>query len=209
MAVFTEARVTANDRVDDGSHSVSPTAFAADRRTTGELLDDGGHTHRFWALSGDRQSVSSLPDNGGHQHRLWTFHGDHVVSPETLTQGNSIVVPTSSFERVHVTVVDEQGNRLPEVDWIMSREIFPTAAAVDENGEADMWLLAVTYDTFMAVAERRGGSGQVDYTWYSSSDQQESIQPLFDSEADIILEPEEIRGNMAGGPGIDFGGMLG
>ena len=116
----------------------------------------------------------------------------HVDSPNTPASG--IVIP-GSFGRVRVEVVDPAGEPLDNVEWVMSASTFPTAARVDNNGEANLWLLGTTYSDFMAVAS----SGSIDLTWYSSTSQQPGINPLNQSTGTIVLEPVYVGGLNAGG----------
>lgn len=125
------------------------------------------------------------------------------ATPSTVDSG--IIIP-GDFRRVDVAIVDPDGEPLTEVDWVMSAGTFPTAARVNDDGLATLWLLPVEYDQFMGVAERDGGN--VDYTWYSASEEQEVITPVTDDTGEIVLNPGELTGMFAG-PGVDFGGQLG
>ena len=98
------------------------------------------------------------------------------------------------FLPVDVVVRDADGNRLPEVKWIMSAGVFPTAARVDENAEATMRLLGTTYTEFMAVAEDDvSGTEFLDYAWYTGSQEQEPIAPLSQDTAEILITPERVE----------------
>lgn len=110
-----------------------------------------------------------------------------------------IVIP-GDFARVVVRCVDTKGEPLENVEWVMSSGTFPTAARVDDNGEAYLWLLATEYESFMAVAS----SGSLDLTWYSSAEEQEPINPVQQDVGTIVLEPRFVGGTNAG-PGVSFG----
>ncbi|WP_188853272.1 hypothetical protein [Haloarcula argentinensis] len=133
---------------------------------------------------------------------------DHATS----TDRSGVLIP-AAFRPVRVSVVDPDGNPLPEVEWVMSAGVFPTAAAIDGSAQGDLPCLATTYSRFMGVARRDGGPNGVRYTWFSpaidadGNPQQEPIGPLDDS-AEIVLDPVEIKGLYAG-TGADFGGTLG
>jgi len=126
-----------------------------------------------------------------------------TVTDSTTTSG--VVIP-GDFYAVDIRVVDPDGEPLKSVDWVMSAGVFPTAAKIDEEGFGTLWLLAVEYQAFMGVAER--DDGNVDYTWYSRSEEQDPINPIKDDSGTIVLEPAELKGMFAGG-GPAMGGFLG
>lgn len=115
------------------------------------------------------------------------------------------------FLPVDVVVRDPDGNRLPQVKWIMSAGVFPTAARVDANAEATMRLLGTTYTEFMAVAEDDTSETEfLDYAWYTGAQDQEPVAPLSQDSAEIVITPERVE--MEGGPtglsagsGVNFG----
>ena len=115
-----------------------------------------------------------------------------------------VVIP-SDFNAVRVVVTDPEGNRLTDVDWIMARGSFPTAARVNDDAEADLWLLRTAYTDFMGVAHREGAP-EVDYTWYSASDTQDEITGN-DKTGVIVLERSELKGTLVGS-GINSGGAF-
>jgi len=110
-----------------------------------------------------------------------------------------ILIP-GDFRRVVVRCVDTDGEPLENVEWVMSAGTFPTAAPVDENGEAYLWLLATEYTDFMAIAD----SGNVDLTWYSSAEAQEPINPVSQDAGTIVLKPTYV-GGLSAAPGVSFG----
>ncbi|QFR21081.1 hypothetical protein GBQ70_11700 [Halomicrobium sp. ZPS1] len=109
-------------------------------------------------------------------------------------------------------VVDPDGNPLPEVEWVMSAGVFPTAAAIDDDARGDLPCLSTTYTTFMGVARRANGPDGVRYTWFNpavdddGNPLQEPIGPLDDT-AQIVLDPVKLKG-LSVGRGGNLGGSL-
>jgi hypothetical protein len=125
----------------------------------------------------------------------------------TLAGGVSIGVEgvpiPNAFRPVSVKIEDPQGRPLSDAIWIMSGGQFPTAARVDDEGRARLYLLSIQYSTFQLLgsSDRPG----VDYVWYQAKDAE--IGPLTDS-ATLTFKKKKIKGLYAG-TGADFGGMLG
>ncbi|WBE14034.1 structural protein VP1 [Saline Natrinema sp. J7-1 virus 1] len=124
----------------------------------------------------------------------------------------SLITIPNTFASVDFVVVDPDANRLPEVDWIMTRGLFPTAARVNENAEGRLWMLTSVYREFMGIAER--GGSNVDYTWYNPpTDEdgeplQEPVDPVNQDAAVIVLDPKKIKG-MYSGTDVTMGGPMG
>lgn len=131
----------------------------------------------------------------------WATDGPNGLGVEETphTPAVGVVIP-GAFYRVRVRCVDESGEPLGSVKWVMSAGTFPTAAPVDNDGYANLWLLGTTYTTFMAVAD----SGGVDLTWYSSTDAQQAVNPLDDDAAEVVLSERYIGGLNASG-GVSLG----
>jgi len=116
-----------------------------------------------------------------------------------------VPVPTGSFRRVEVTLQDEDGAPLSNAIWVQSAGIFPTAAPVDSNGVANMWLLEVQYTSFQVLAD--SGRAGVDYVWYEPIDANDPINPLDDT-ATLKFQTSRITG-LSAGNGPMMGGPLG
>jgi len=150
--------------------------------------------------SGSVRTRELAPRGHADRDRDGDLRGGELAGP-LLNIG--VVIP-ADFNAVRVVCVDPEGKRLTDVDWVMARGSFPTAARVDDNAEADLWLLRTAYTDFMAVANRDGGD--VDYAWYSPAEDQEPITGNDDTGV-IVLDSAEIKGFDAG-RGVDFGGNL-
>lgn len=136
---------------------------------------------------------------------------DHVVDEASKPQlGRTATMTTTApdvgilipgaFSRVLVRCVDPNGEPLDNVEWVMSAGTFPTAAPVNKDGIAYLWLLSTTYTSFMAVAD----SGGVDLTWYSSDATQTEVNPVQQDEATVVLEPTYV-GGLNASAGVSLG----
>ncbi|WP_126967208.1 hypothetical protein [Halomicrobium mukohataei] len=108
-----------------------------------------------------------------------------------------------------MTLKDTDGQPLSDAVWVQSAGVFPTAARVDDNGEADLWLLNVLYETFVVIASSdRSG---VDYVWYQLADDDDvdGTQTIGtqDREATLYFDPVKLKG-LSVGRGGNLGGPL-
>lgn len=168
-------------------------AFTQARQTG--TTTDGTYGPRLLALDDDRVAGTSV--NAGHERRREQKPGD-IARPY---MDSGVQVPTSSFRRVEIQVVDPNGEPLSDINWIMSATYFPTAARVDDEGRASMWLLSVTYDTFMAI---KGAASGPNLVWYSNPERSADITPTVQSSGTVILEPVYIS-NLNVGGGVSLG----
>lgn len=214
MVAYTEAPTALSP--DSGGR----TAPATTEASASLAPDDGGRTapptpsaSTSLGPANRDKPILARPEDGltslGGENRdkpILTRRADALAS---LGEDVGVIIP-GVFRPVDVTVVDPDGDPLPEVDWVMSAGTFPTAARVDEQARATLYLLKTEYQDFMGVAERTVGDGEgADYTWYNPPDGlQESINPVRDKSAEVVLNPVEIKGLWVGA-GTDFGGMLG
>ncbi|ACV46610.1 hypothetical protein [Halomicrobium mukohataei] len=173
------------------------------RAAQSATLTDGGHDRRALALSGTANGIEDT--DGGHDRRLFGLG----ASAHRVGSGRGIVIPTGNFRRVHVTLKDTDGQPLSDAVWVQSAGVFPTAARVDDNGEADLWLLNVLYETFVVIASSdRSG---VDYVWYQLADDDDvdGTQTIGtqDREATLYFDPVKLKG-LSVGRGGNLGGPL-
>jgi len=206
MATFTEAFTgdTTAGRERSGSvrtRELAPRGHASrdrpDSVRSGEIAPRG---HADRDRDGDLRGGELASIEARSRSRDGDLRGGDLAGP-LLNIG--VVIP-ADFNAVRVVCVDPEGKRLTDVDWVMARGSFPTAARVDDNAEADLWLLRTAYTDFMAVANRDGGD--VNYAWYSPAEDQEPITGNDDTGV-IVLDSAEIKGFDAG-RGVDFGGNL-
>lgn len=162
---------------------------------TAAPLTDSPHTREGANRTGDFVSLD-LMDAG--YSRLVSYRSGELIP---VTRDIGYKIPTGEFVPVLVTVKDTEGTVLTNVDLVMSSGIFPTAAAVNDNGRARLWLLELEYTSFMAIAEEPVDNATVKFTWFSSHDKQPAITPATETEADIVLEPERIES----GQGLSVG----
>ncbi|NLV09359.1 hypothetical protein GOC74_05375 [Halomicrobium mukohataei] len=214
MATFTEAPTGAAARSLSDSDE-SRTATAASAATSSRSRPDTHHTvTQSGAVTAD--TVRPRPERPGDAAGAATTD---TVRPRphrrrdraASTDQSAILIP-AAFRPVAVEVVDPDGNPLPEVEWVMSAGVFPTAAAIDDDAQGDLPCLSTTYTTFMGVARRSGGPDGVRYTWFNpATDEdgnplQDPIGPLDDT-ATIVLDPVKLKG-LSVGRGGNLGGPL-
>jgi hypothetical protein len=215
MATFTEAPATASAQSLSDSDGTR-TATLAGASTSSTVRPDPNRSATV-AAGATTDTVRPRPERPGHAAGGATVDLDRPRPPRfsdhaESTDVSGILIP-GAFRPVDVTVVDPDGNPLPEVDWVLSTGVFPTAARISDDGRGDLPCLATTYTAFQGIASREGGPDGVKYTWFNpATDEdgnrlQEPIGPL-DDEAEIVLEPVQIKGLYVGA-GTDFGGMLG
>ncbi len=120
-----------------------------------------------------------------------------------VTTSSGVVVP-GDFRGVEVTVVTPDGERLTEVNQLLALDPFAVSTPIDKDGRGTLSLLQTTYTDFRAIA-KRPGSDTVQYAWFEGMANSIGINQR---EAEIVVQPVEIKGLHAGG-GADFGGMLG
>lgn len=149
-----------------------------------------------------QQATPTVDDGDGRTRRLFDHGETRLPSWASLSQPRSLIVPTSSFNRMAVEVVDPEGEPIPEIDWLMSANIFPTAARIDDSGVGIMWLLSVTYSNFMAVADI--GQGRYNLVWFSSVEEQTNILPTQQDFGTIVVEPV-YPGNLNVRSGVSMG----
>lgn len=182
MATYTWSRTTDSPTTDN---KLSSPETAVESTDTQSLDTRPAPPRELEGIATDTQSldIRPAPPKGPAS----------INPPETYDTG--VIVP-GDFYRVNVLVVNETGDPIPETKWVMSTGTFPTAAKVNDNAEAELFLLPTTYEHFMAVVEDNPEEpNNLDYTWYSA-ETQEPINPLSldnGEVVEIVLTPEEIE----------------
>jgi hypothetical protein len=108
----------------------------------------------------------------------------------------ALVVPGSFFEAADGKVVDQNGDRIEEAEWLIARGSFSSATKVN-NGYFTIQLLRVTYDEFLLTAD--SGKDDVDYVWFQSTD----VRAEPGDRNNLVIEFE--RAEISGSTGFEIG----
>lgn len=187
MASYTEAPSGATATDGDKSIDARPTAPVDVTATSSTRLSPA-------RPAGD---ATVRPDRGARP----TSPRTSAVAP--VVPDASVIIP-AGFYLVECEVVDTDGNTLEDAKWIQSAGTFPTAAKVDDDGMAYLWLLGTAYDSFMCIVDD-GEQAGLDYTWYWAADSQEPITPTTQDTGTIVINPERPATPLQAGSGVFFG----